>query len=212
MNTSLGKKSGLFELLGTLSRYLALSAAVLSGLGVFALTVMTLANIVVRRTGGGGVPDAVGWGEVGLAAVAYLGLAFTQHLKGHVSTTVVVRLLGPKARYIITTIWMVFAVALIAWVGVMTTEMAITSTERFEMRFGAVPMWPAKIAIAVSMWLLLLELLVQLIGHLLGKTDAADEVDELYAQAPEVAEAIKEPESGSESPKSPNAVSATSHP
>lgn len=166
--------------LKAISRLLALSAAVLSGLGILALTVMTLVNLWIRNTGGGGIPDAVGWGEVGVAAIAYLGLAFTQNLNAHVSTTVVVRLLSPKVRKVLTAIWMIVACLLIAWVGWETTQAAMESFGRMEARFGAVPVWPAKIAIAVGMWLLFLELVTQLLDHLFGQP--ASPVEELVEE------------------------------
>lgn len=171
--------------LKAVSRLLALSAAVLSGLGILALTILTLVNLWIRNTGGGGVPDAVGWGEVGVAAIAFLGLAFTQNLNAHVSTTVVVRLLSNKVRKIITAIWMVVACVLIAWVGWETTQAAMESFARMEARFGAVPVWPAKIAIAVGMWLLLLELVTQLLDHLFGEPESP--VEELIDEQQQLA-------------------------
>lgn len=173
--------------LKAVSRLLALSAAVLSGLGILALTTLTLVNLWLRNTGGGGVPDAVGWGEVGVAAIAYLGLAFTQHLNAHVSTTVVVRLLSENIKKIVTAIWMIVACALVAWVGWETTMAAMESFGRMEARFGSVPVWPAKIAIACGMWLLFLELLTQLLDHLFGEPDSP--VDELMDEQEQLASA-----------------------
>jgi TRAP-type mannitol/chloroaromatic compound transport system permease small subunit len=171
--------------LRSVSRILALSAAVLSGLGILALTILTLANLWIRNAGGGGVPDAVGWGEVGVAAIAYLGLAYTQNLKAHVSTTVVVRLLSPRVRYVIMAIWMLVVCALIAWVGWETTQAAMESFGRMEARFGSVPVWPAKIAIALGMWLLLLELITQLLNHLFVEPESS--VEEPLEEAQELA-------------------------
>lgn len=156
------------EALKGTSRTLAISAAVLSGLGILALVVMTLVNIAMRNAGSGGVPDSVGWGEVGVAAFAYLGLAYTQHLDAHVSTVVVVRLLSAKWQRYLRIFWMSIVCLLMVWVGVETTSAAMESVGRLEARFGAVPVWPAKLAIALGMWLLLLELVVQLLDTLFG--------------------------------------------
>lgn len=155
------------------SRYLAVSVAVLSGLGVVALVVMTLLNILLRNFGEGGVTAVVGWGEVGVAAIAYLGLAYAQHLDAHVSTVVVVRMLPRRLQRYVKVFWMVPVCLLMLWMGVETAREAIDSTSVQEARMGAVPIWPAKVAIAIGMWLLLLELLVQLLDLLFGPGRAA---------------------------------------
>jgi TRAP-type C4-dicarboxylate transport system permease small subunit len=185
------RNSGLkwLETLKDISRYAAISAAVLSGLGILALVVMTLVNIFMRNAGSGGVPDSVGWGEVGVAAFAYLGLAYTQRLDAHVSTVVVVRLLPADWQRYIRIFWMTVICLLMLWVGFETTGSAIESTERLEARFGAVPVWPAKIAIAVGMWLLLLELLVQLLDTILGPQKTKEQLD-VEAEEQMMADAI----------------------
>lgn len=158
------------------SRVLAISAAVLSGLGIVALVVMTLVNIAMRNAGAGGVPDSVGWGEVGVAAFAYLGLAYTQRLDAHVSTVVVVRLMSARWQRYIRIFWMSIVCLLMVWVGVETTSAAMESVGRMEARFGAVPVWPAKVAIALGMWLLLVELVIQLLDTLFGPRKTAEEL------------------------------------
>ncbi|QYJ03592.1 TRAP transporter small permease subunit [Nocardioides panacisoli] len=160
------------QFLRATSRYLAVSVAVLSGLGVVVLVVMTLLNILLRNSGEGGVPDVVGWGEVGVAAIAYLGLAYAQHLDSHVSTVVVVRMLPRRLQRYVKVFWMVPVCLLVLWMGVETAREAIDSISVREARMGAVPIWPAKAAIAVGVWLLFLELLVQLLDLLFGPARA----------------------------------------
>lgn len=158
----------MLQLLTATSRGLVVSVAVLSGLGVVALVVMTLLNILLRNSGEGGVPDMVGWGEVGVAAIAYLGLAYAQHLDAHVSTVVVVRMLPRRLQRYVKVFWMIPVCLLMLWMGVETAREAIDSISIQEARMGAVPVWPAKAAIAIGVWLLLLELLVQLLDLLFG--------------------------------------------
>lgn len=150
------------------SHFLAISAAVLAGLGILVLVGMTLISILMRNAGGGGVPNAVGWGEMGVAAIAYLGLAYAQHRDAHVSTTVVVRLLPGTLQKYAKAFWMIAVCLLMAWVGVETTQQAVESTSSRETRFGTVPIWPATIAVTAGIWLLLLELVVQLLNLLFG--------------------------------------------
>lgn len=164
--------SRMLQLLRATSRYLAVSVAVLSGLGVVALVAMTLLNILLRNSGEGGVTAVVGWGEVGVAAIAYLGLAYAQHLDAHVSTVAVVRMLPRRLQRYVKVFWMAPVCLLMLWMGVETGRDAIESISVQEARMGAVPIWPAKAAIALGVWLLFLELVVQLLDLLFGPAKA----------------------------------------
>src|SRR5699024_5181283 len=101
-------------------------------------------------------------------------LAFAQHQHAHVSTVVVVRLLPPRVRRGITMFWMAVVCLLLAWMGLETATAAIESFDRLETRYGSVPIWPARIAVSVGIWLLVCELLVQLVALLCGSPDGAD--------------------------------------
>lgn len=141
--------------------------AVMAALGVLALTVITLINVVLRNATGGGFENVVGYGEVGVAAIALLGVADAQRRGAHIRSTAVLDRTPEKAREICELVWRVLALALVVWLAQASWERAQMSVDIGESRFGTVPIWPARVAIAVSVVLLAFQLLVEIVDRAL---------------------------------------------
>lgn len=139
----------------------------LSALGVLALTIITIVNVVMRNTTGGGFENMVGLGEVGVAAVALLGVAHAQRSGAHIRSTLVVDRVPEKVREICELVWRLIALALVVWLTQATWERAQLSMEISESRFGTVAIWPARLLIAASFALLALQLLVEIVDRTL---------------------------------------------
>lgn len=137
--------------------------ALLAALGLLALTIITIINVVMRNATGGGFENVVGFGEVGVAAIALLGVANAQRRGAHIRSTVFLDRLPDKAREICELVWRVIVFALIVWLAQATWERAGMSMDIDESRFGTVSIWPARVAIAVSVALLGLQLLVEIV-------------------------------------------------
>ncbi len=136
--------------------------AVVAAVGILALTAMTVVNVVWRNTMGGEPFDAVGLGEVGTAAIALLGAAHAQREQVHVRVTILVRLFPDRAAAATQAAWLAVAALLIGWVAFETALRAADSLATGEARFGEILIWPARMALALSFTVLLLELLLQL--------------------------------------------------
>ena len=143
-------------------RGLSFVMAVVAAVGILTLTAMTVVNVVWRNAMGGEPFDAVGLGEVGTAAIALLGAAHAQREQVHVRVTILVRLFPARAAAATQAAWLAVASLLIGWVSFETALRASDSLATGEARFGEILIWPARMAIALSFAVLLLELLLQL--------------------------------------------------
>lgn len=135
--------------------------AYLGALVILALMFATTADVVRRATSGKSIAGITEGSEVVLAIAVFLGLAYAQRAQVHVSTSVVVDRVPPAVAAIMRTVALVVACAFFAWVVDANVGKALDSVESGEYRFGLlkVPVWPARIAIAIGLALLTLELL-----------------------------------------------------
>jgi TRAP-type mannitol/chloroaromatic compound transport system permease small subunit len=147
--------------------WLNIAFAAAGGLGIIALTLLSIVNVAIRNTAGGGIDNAVGYGEVGMAAIALLGASYAQRQRAHIRSTVLLDRLGRRARDFAELTWLVIITGILAWVVHATSQRALLSIDISESRFGTVPIWPARVLIALSLALLTLELALQTIEQLL---------------------------------------------
>ena len=141
--------------------------ALLAAIGLLGLIVITIINVVRRIATGGGFENMVGFGEVGVAAIALLGVAHAQRRGAHIRSTVVLDRIPGKARDICELVWRVVVFALVVWLAQATWDRAGMSVDIGESRFGTVPIWPSRIAIAASVVLLGLQFLVEIVERAL---------------------------------------------
>ncbi|HTV71228.1 MAG TPA: TRAP transporter small permease [Rhizobiaceae bacterium] len=133
-------------------------------------------DVVSRNFFGKSIPGILESAEVILVIGVFLGMAYAQRLKAHVSTSLIVELFPENfGRFMRATglLVVIIYVALATW---KTGERAWHSFLTGEMRFGLIeiPQWPARAAIAIGFALLLLELIRDLRRILRGKHDATD--------------------------------------
>jgi TRAP-type C4-dicarboxylate transport system permease small subunit len=137
--------------------------AVTAAVGILCLTATTLISVMWRSAFGGEPFDSVGLGEVGTATIALLGAAHAQREQVHVRVTILVRLFPVRAAAATQVLWLAIAALMIGWVAFQTSTNALDSLQTGEARLGGeILIWPARMAIAVSFVVLLLELLLQL--------------------------------------------------
>lgn len=144
---------------------------VLAFIAVFCIVAMLLAIVadVTRRTlAGESVPGVVELGEVAMVAIVFLGLGFAERRGSHVSMTLVVRKLPPRTAAIVNGLGLLLVVAVVGWMVWVTTDRALDSFAVKEYRFGLVrvPVWPARIAVAVGLAAYFLELIFRLFDDL----------------------------------------------
>jgi TRAP-type C4-dicarboxylate transport system permease small subunit len=161
---------------------------VLAFIAVLCIVVILFAIVadVTRRTlFGKSVEGVVELGEVMMVAIVFLGLGFAERRGAHVSMTLLVRKLSPRTAAIVNGLGLLLVVAVVGWMVYVTADRALISFADREFRFGLVriPVWPARIAIAVGLAAYFLELIFRLIDDVraaMGRapaTAAADEPD-----------------------------------
>lgn len=124
----------------------------------------TVADVVRRYLWGTSIHGVTEMGEVAMVAIVFLGLGYAQSRDAHVSMTLVVRRMRPECAALVNGLGLLVVTATVGWLLLVTSERAIASYQVSEYRFGLVqiPIWPARIAIAVGVTAYLLELIFAL--------------------------------------------------
>ncbi|MFQ6551208.1 TRAP transporter small permease subunit [Aestuariibius insulae] len=146
--------------------------ALVSGLAVFALMILAVISVAGRNFLNSPVPGYVDWIEQAMPLIAFMGVAYTQRLGGHIRMDIFVGAL--KGRFLwavefLTTLLVLVLMLLLVW----------GSWSHFERSFdfGAplwssdssmdigLPIWPAKLLAPVAFGVLCLRLALQLWGY-----------------------------------------------
>lgn len=147
----------------------------LTGVGILAMMVLTVADVARREVIGRGIPGSLEYAEVGLVCVAFGGMALAEVDRAHVRTDLVTSRLPSRLASLLRLVGSVVMLVTLAWMTWLTAQGALDSIRENEQRIGlaAVPIWPARVAIAVGLAALTLTVLAKLIRSLRG--DRADE-------------------------------------
>ncbi|MHA7140408.1 TRAP transporter small permease subunit [Arthrobacter sp. Sr33] len=142
--------------------------AAISGLLIVLMMVSTVADVSRRQFLGEAIPGVIEMGEVLMVATVFLGLAYTEIGGKHVNMTLVIRKLPPRMAAIANTVGLLLVLFVVGWMVYVTGERAIEATEAQEYRFGLVqiPVWPARIALAVGLTAYFLALVARLPGNI----------------------------------------------
>lgn len=138
-------------------------AGTLGGIALVLLAVVVTADVVARALG----YALVGAAEIGgilLALLVFLPLAYTQHLRGHVTIEVMVAMFPRKLRQWAdaTSLMLCLGFSMLLVFG--SGGNAWESYDRQEFQFGTLPfpLWPVKLAVAVGLLLLSIQIALQL--------------------------------------------------
>lgn len=140
-----------------------------SGIIIFALVCLAVYNVLGRKLFNAPVPGYIDWTEQFMAAFAFLGLAYCQREGGHIRMDILVGRLGGR------TLWAA------EWLGtllmlLLTTALIYGTWAHFGRSFDwdaplwsrdssidiALPLWPAKLLVPLSLAVLWLRLALQL--------------------------------------------------
>jgi len=173
MSDQPGMRSG-----GHVRRTVHQATQVLAFIAVLCIVVILFAIVadVTRRTlFGKSVEGVVELSEVMMVAIVFLGLGFAERRGAHVSMTLLVRKLPPRTAAVVNGLGLLLVVAVVGWMIYVTGDRALASFEDREFRFGLVrvPVWPARIAIAVGLGAYFLELAFRLIDDVRAATGRA---------------------------------------
>lgn len=152
---------------------------------IVVVLVMTVADVVRREISGKSVPGVVEWSEVAMVMIVFLGLGYAERQRAHVSMTLFVRMLPPRTAAIINSLGLFLVLLIVTWMVYVTADRALTSFEAKEFRFGLVrvPVWPARVALAVGLLAYLLELALRTVDSVKAavnkqKPDVVDDLNQ----------------------------------
>ena len=124
------------------------------------MMLLTTADVMGRAFWARPIYGTVELSSYMLAIFILLGVAYTHQVKGHVHVSILTARLGGRGEHllnILTTLFSMFIIALLAWQGwvVAVEERAVSDMLR-------IPQWPFKLLVFVAAVLLWLELLIDL--------------------------------------------------
>lgn len=137
------------------------------------LMLVTGADVFLRTFAGRGIPGAVEITEVVLVIAVFLGM-MTASIDGmHIRATLVTGALRPTPRRHVRVVGSLIAIATTGWLLYGALLRAIASVTSGEYRFGLVqvPIWPARVAIVVGLFGLLVALILHTIEVARGDPD-----------------------------------------
>lgn len=107
-----------------------------------------------------------------LPAFTFLGLAMTQRLKGNINVTFGLELLSPRRRKVAEFLGILLSLLFAAAMAWQSSSGALHSFGLREYHWGVLAsgftlwIWPAKVAVAVGLWMLCLEYVVEILRAL----------------------------------------------
>ncbi|WP_179380407.1 TRAP transporter small permease subunit [Jannaschia marina] len=140
-----------------------------SGITIFALVLLAIANVLLRKFLNAPVPGYIDWTEQFMAIFAFLGLAYVQREGGHIRMDLLVGKLRGRLLWLFEFLSVLFML-------LVTTALIYGAWFHFDRSFDwnapnfstdssidiALPLWPAKLAVPVAFTLLWLRLALQL--------------------------------------------------
>jgi TRAP-type C4-dicarboxylate transport system permease small subunit len=152
-----------------LTRGLAVVSALLVMVLVLAITIDSL----MRNTGRGALAGVVEYSEIILASLVFLAMPIGQQMGSHISFELVTHRAGVRAGRIMRTVGLGVTVLLIATMAVLAWRELGESIANGEFRYGLlrVPIWPARLAIAIGFTMLALETMFSMADCIRGRPD-----------------------------------------
>lgn len=140
-----------------------------SGLTIFALVLLAIANVLLRKFLNAPVPGYIDWTQTFMAVFAFLGLAYVQREGGHIRMDLLVGKLRGRVlwtfEFVSTFFMMIVVTALIygTWFHFLRSFSFDAPNWSTDSTIDiALPVWPAKLAVPVAFALLWLRLALQL--------------------------------------------------
>lgn len=144
----------MIKLHGLINRMTDITGWIALGFLAFMMFGITL-DVALRALTGKPVPGLFELSEMSMVMVVFMGLGWAQSDDAHIRVTMLTDKFSPKwQRFSTTLAWLLAALALLMLAYPSTLE-AIYSFSIREFRWGyfQVPIWWAKIAVAIGLWL-----------------------------------------------------------
>lgn len=136
-----------------------------AGALIMMLILLTGIDVFWRNIEGHSVPGIYEYSEVILVAAVFLSLSWAQKVDAHVSIDLVTRALPRKIERGVRMIGILAALVILIWMSLASVQSAWEAWLSGEYRIGLaeVPVWPARVAVAFGMLMLVLQLCLNLI-------------------------------------------------
>ncbi len=146
--------------------------ALLSGLAVFTLVVLAVISVGGRNIFNQPLRGYVDWIEQAMPLIAFMGVAYTQRLGGHIRMDILVGKLHGRALWsveFITTLAMFILMILLVWGSFAHFQRSFDFAAPLWSRDSSLdirlPLWPAKLLVPVAFSVLVMRLGLQLWGY-----------------------------------------------
>lgn len=146
--------------------------ALLGGLAVFLLMILAVVSVGGRNFFNAPLPGYVDWIEQAMPLIAFVGMAYTQRLGGHIRMDIVVGRLHGRVLWLVelvSTLAMLALVLLLVWGTfahfLRAFDMNAPLWSRDSSMDIGIPLWPAKLIVPVGFTVLLLRLALQAWGY-----------------------------------------------
>lgn len=149
--------------------------ALISGLAVFSLMILAVVSVSGRNFFGQPIPGYVDWIEQAMPLIAFMGVAYTQRLGGHIRMDLFVGMLSGRALWLaelITTLLILILMLILVYGSyshfLRSFDFASPLWSRDSSIDIALPIWPAKLLVPVAFSVLAARLALQVWGYVLA--------------------------------------------
>ena len=146
--------------------------ALIGGLAVFSLMLMAVASVGGRNFLGRPLPGYVDWIEQAMPLIAFVGIAYTQRLGGHIRMDILIGKLKGRPLWIAeftSTCAMLLLMILLTWGSWSHFERSFDFAAPMWSRDSSmdigIPLWPAKLLAPVAFFIICIRLSLQLWGY-----------------------------------------------
>ncbi|MCF6272943.1 MAG: TRAP transporter small permease [Rhodobacteraceae bacterium] len=151
--------------------WLETKLALLGGLAVFSLMILAVVSVGGRNFANAPLPGYVDWIEQTMPLIAFIGVAYTQRLGGHIRMDILIGRLRGRALWmveLISTLVMLALMLLLVW-GTFSHflrafDLAAPLWSRDSSMDIGLPLWPTKLLVPVGFSVLALRLMLQAWG------------------------------------------------
>lgn len=162
-------------LVGSIERLL-IRLGVISGFATLIIMVIVVIDVAGRAIFNAPLHSGVEISELLLVALVFLGLGAAQQQRQNFAIELFVRHLPRSVRTAIEVVGYIVCLGIVVLLAWPSTNQAISSFNRNEMGFGIVPfpIWPARIVLALGLWLLALQFLCDIYRLMTGQESSRE--------------------------------------
>jgi TRAP-type C4-dicarboxylate transport system permease small subunit len=160
----------IYLLVDRIIKGLTTAVTALTGVLLVAMMVLTVSDVARRELNNRSITGALEWTEIMLVAIAFGGVAAAEASRVHVRTDVLMSAIPAKFSHYLRLLGMALTLLVVGFLAYLTAELALDSFNRGEVRMGLarVPVWPARVAIALGFGVFFLRLLVDTFGMIVN--------------------------------------------